>query len=59
MRYLLDTHIVIWAMVGSEMLSDRALDILHSSDNTFYLSSASVWVNSRVRYAKTSLAELS
>ena len=42
MRYLLDTHIVIWAMVGSEMLSDKALDILHSSDNTFYLSSASV-----------------
>ena len=43
MRYLLDTHIVIWAMVGSEMLSDKALDILHSSGNTFYLSSASVW----------------
>ena len=30
-------------MVGSEMLSDKARDILHSSGNTFYLSSASVW----------------
>ena len=43
MRYLLDTHIVIWAMVDSEMLSDKARAILHSSGNTFYLSSASVW----------------
>ena len=24
MRYLLDTHIVIWAMVGSEKLSEMA-----------------------------------
>ena len=43
MRYLLDTHIVIWAMVGSKMLSDKARSILQASDNLFYMSSASVW----------------
>ena len=43
MRYLLDTHIVIWAMVGSKMLSDKARVILQTSGNMFYLSSASVW----------------
>ncbi len=43
MRYLLDTHIVIWAMVGSKMLSDKARAILQTPDNSFYMSSASVW----------------
>ena len=43
MRYLLDTHIVIWAMVGSKMLSDKARAILQTSGNSFYMSSASVW----------------
>jgi PIN domain nuclease of toxin-antitoxin system len=43
MRYLLDTHIVIWAMVGSDKLSDRAYSILQNQDNAFYVSSASVW----------------
>ena len=43
MRYLLDTHIVIWAMVGSGKLSDEARSILQDSGNTFYVSSASIW----------------
>ncbi len=43
MRYLLDTHIVIWAMVGSKMLSDKARAILQTPDNAFDMSSASVW----------------
>ena len=43
MRCLLDTHIVIWAMVGSAKLSTRALSILQDPDNTFYVSSASIW----------------
>ena len=43
MRYLLDTHIVIWAMVGSKMLSDKARSILQTSGNSFYVSSVSVW----------------
>ena len=43
MRFLLDTHIVIWAMVGSKMLSDKARVILQESGNSFFMSSASVW----------------
>lgn len=43
MRYLLDTHIVIWAMVGSSKLSDAARRILEDHSNQFYVSSASVW----------------
>ena len=43
MKCLLDTHIVIWAMVGSEKLSSRVRDILESPDNLLYVSSVSVW----------------
>lgn len=43
MSYLLDTHIVIWAMVGSGKLSKKACSILQNPDNTFYVSSASIW----------------
>lgn len=35
--------IVIWAMVGGEKLSDKALPILQDSGNGFYLSAASAW----------------
>lgn len=43
MRYLLDTQIVIWAMIGSERLPDRARAILEDPGNWFCVSSASVW----------------
>jgi len=43
MRCLLDTHIVIWAMVGSHKLSRQAQAMLEDPDNIFYVSSASVW----------------
>ncbi len=43
MKYLLDTQIVIWAMVGSPRLSDRARGILENVENEFFVSAASVW----------------
>ena len=43
MRYILDTHIVIWAMVGSRKLSDAARSVLQDAENEFYVSTASVW----------------
>ena len=43
MRFLLDTQIVIWAMVGSSRLSARAREILENSDNEFCVSAVSVW----------------
>jgi len=42
-RYLLDTQIVIWAMVGSARLSARARSILENPENQFCVSAASIW----------------
>ena len=43
MKILLDTHIVIWAMIGSKRLSSKATRILEDGENEFLLSSASLW----------------
>lgn len=43
MRCLLDTHLIIWAMVGSARLSVLARTLLGDSNNVFHVSSASVW----------------
>ena len=37
MRYLLDTHIVIWAIVGSKKLSDSARVILQDPNNVCFM----------------------
>ena len=42
MRYLLDTHIVIWAMVGSKKLSEKAALALRNPENELYVSLISV-----------------
>ena len=43
MKILLDTHILIWAMVGSEKLSARARALLTDGANEFHFSAASLW----------------
>lgn len=43
MRYLLDTHILIWVIVGDERLTDGAKEIIEHPDNMIYFSAASVW----------------
>lgn len=43
MRILLDTHVIVWAMVGSEMLTDRIKGLLADEESELYVSSASVW----------------
>lgn len=43
MRYLLDTHALLWARATREVLSADALAILESVDNALYLSVASLW----------------
>ena len=43
MRLLLDTHIVIWSMIGSPKLSNEARTILENCENELYVSSASIW----------------
>lgn len=43
MKYLLDTHILLWVAGQSERLSQTARDALNDPDNEFYFSSASLW----------------
>ena len=43
MRYLLDTHALLWARAAPERLSREALAILQSDGNTLYVSMASLW----------------
>ena len=43
MKILLDTHILVWAMVGSEKLSVRARSLLTDGSNEFHFSAASLW----------------
>ena len=43
MRYLLDTHTLLWARTAPDVLSADALVVLESADNVLYLSVASLW----------------
>lgn len=43
MRVLLDTHILLWALTGSDRLSPKAQDMILSKDNEIFYSTASVW----------------
>ena len=43
MRYLLDTHALLWARSAPHRLSPAALAILNSADNLIYVSMASLW----------------
>lgn len=43
MRYLLDTHTLLWARAAPGQLSRDALTILQSTGDTLYVSMASLW----------------
>ena len=43
MKYLLDTHILFWAMSDEEKLPYHVLKILTNPENEVFYSSASVW----------------
>ena len=43
MRYLLDTHTLLWARSAPHRLSGEALAVLQSTDNALYVSLASLW----------------
>lgn len=54
MNLLLDTHILIWLIEGSEKLSQIARHGIEDENNTLYLSIASLWEIT----IKTSLGKL-
>lgn len=43
MRYLLDTHTLLWARGTPDLLSADALAVLKAPDNALYISIASLW----------------
>lgn len=43
MRYLLDSHILIWALFSDEKLPKRVRDIINAPGNEIYYSPASIW----------------
>ncbi len=43
MRYLVDTHVLIWATMDSEKLSNAARETLCKGDGEYYFSAASIW----------------
>jgi len=51
MKYLLDTHIILWAAVDVKKLSRKAKSILESPDNILYFSPVSLWEVS-IKHAK-------
>lgn len=43
MKYLLDTHILLWAAYGDSKLSQAAREIIQNEDNELLFSAASIW----------------
>lgn len=43
MKYLLDTHTLLWVLFDDEKLSEKARDIIENSDNEIYVSTITYW----------------
>jgi PIN domain nuclease of toxin-antitoxin system len=43
MKLLLDTHVLIWLVEGTDNLSQAAKQAIENEDNSLYLSIASLW----------------
>ena len=43
MRYLLDTHVILWWFTTPEKIKTKAQKIIRDRSNTIFLSSASFW----------------
>lgn len=43
MKYLLDTHALLWWLSDDDQLSPEARDIISNRDNEIYVSAASAW----------------
>jgi len=43
MKYLLDTHIMLWAFLDADNLSNKAREILSDTSNEFCYSIVSLW----------------
>lgn len=58
MKYMLDTHTLIWLLQGNDALSRKAKDIIEETDSEKYISIASIWeIAIKVSLEKLQLAK--
>ena len=43
MNYLIDTHILLWCMIGHKRIGTETQNIIENEQNTIFLSNASLW----------------
>ena len=43
MKLLLDTHILLWWLDASPLLSEEAVSLIHEPENTIFVSAVSLW----------------
>jgi len=43
MKYLIDTHILIWYMEGNEKLKNAEIAIIDNPENQIFISNVSLW----------------
>ena len=43
MKYLLDTHAIIWIFEDAPQISSKVKDIIRDTDNKIFISSVSLW----------------
>ena len=43
MKYLIDTHILIWLAISPNEISDTILEIMENPSNDLYVSTVSLW----------------
>lgn len=56
MKFLLDTHTLVWTIAESNRLSQRARSIIENTENRILVSSVSLWeIAVKVRIGKLSL----
>lgn len=59
MRFLLDTHTLLWSFSASPSLSSRARRVIEDGDNEMLVSAASVWeIATKVRLGKLPTGEV-
>ena len=59
MKYLLDTHTLIWSILDSEKISNKARDIIKNKSNIIYISTVSFWeISLKIRLNKYSFSGL-
>ncbi|HEY2596796.1 MAG TPA: type II toxin-antitoxin system VapC family toxin [Chloroflexota bacterium] len=57
MRFLLDTHLLLWALNNPERLANATRDAIEDSDNDVLFSTASIWeIANKARLRRTDFA---